>query len=66
MMKITLLVPSFATQATNASAPSVWLPRGCETSTTPWSAPVGHRQPQAADINSFEQTLVEENARNVC
>lgn len=49
-------------------APSArWLPPGCETSTKPWSAPVGHRQPQAADIplstSSFEQTLDEENAR---
>src|SRR5262252_92633 len=49
----------------NAPAPSVWLPRGCETSTKPWSAPVGHRQPQAADIPtsiSFEQ-LLDENAK---
>jgi len=50
----------------NAPAPSVRLPRGCETSTKPWSAPVGHRQPQAADVPaaaSFEQALDEENAK---
>jgi hypothetical protein len=32
----------------------------------PWSAPVGHRQPQAADVSaakSFEQALDEENAK---
>jgi hypothetical protein len=49
-------------------APSArWLPPGCETSTMPWSAPVGHRQPQAADVpqatSPFELILDEENAR---
>ena len=45
------------------------LPRGCETATAPWSAPVGHRQPQAADVTSAKATpsidrdLAEENAR---
>ena len=45
------------------------LPRGCETATMPWSAPVGHRQPQAADLTSskpslsIDQALNEENAR---
>ena len=45
------------------------LPHGCETSTLPWSAPVGHRQPQAADVTSskpslsIDQALNEENAR---
>lgn len=43
------------------------LPHGCETSTRPWSAPVGHRQPQAADVaassSSFEQDLDEEHAK---
>ena len=44
------------------------LPPGCETSTLPWSAPVGHRQPQAADVSSsrpssIDQAVVEENAR---
>lgn len=45
------------------------LPRGCETSTLPWSAPVGHRQPQAADVTSskpslsIDHALAEENAR---
>ena len=58
--------PNSSMTSANAPAPSVWLPRGCETSTKPWSAPVGHRQPQAADIAtsiSLEQTLDEENAR---
>jgi len=44
------------------------LPPGCETSTLPWSAPVGHRQPQAIDVSSsrpssIDQVVVEENAR---
>jgi hypothetical protein len=45
------------------------LPRGCETITIPWSAPVGHRQPQAADVasskppSSIDRALSEENAR---
>ena len=58
--------PNSSMTSANAPAPSVWLPRGCETSTKPWSAPVGHRQPQAADIPtsiSLEQTLDEKNAR---
>jgi hypothetical protein len=45
---------------------------GYETTTRPWSAPVGHRQPQAADIqvidvtssiSSIDQALMQENAR---
>ena len=44
------------------------LPQGCETATLPWSAPVGHRQPQAADVtsqakSSVDQAVKEENAR---
>jgi hypothetical protein len=48
------------------------LPAGCETTTRPWSAPVGHRQPQAADvqvsdvtssISSIDQALMQENAK---
>jgi hypothetical protein len=49
---------------------------GQETLTRPWSAPVGHRQPRAADIPSsvsaFQPTLDQENAnvdrkiRNIC
>jgi len=48
------------------------VPMGCETTTRPWSAPVGHRQPQAIDveaadvtssISSIDQALVQENAR---
>ena len=53
-----------APPAPDASA----LPPGRETSTLPWSAPVGHRQPQAADVtssipSSIDQALVQENAR---
>jgi hypothetical protein len=44
------------------------LPQGCETATLPWSAPVGHRQPQAGDVtssakSSIDQAVKEENAR---
>jgi hypothetical protein len=53
------------------------LPSGCETTTRPWAAPVGHRQPQISDITSStspssEKALVEEDARlgrmirNIC
>lgn len=47
-----------------------------ETTTRPWSAPVGHRQPRAADIptstSASQQTLDQEDANvdrkisNVC
>jgi hypothetical protein len=33
-----------------ASAPSIPSSRRLETSTRPWLAPVGHRQPRAADV----------------
>ena len=44
------------------------LPPGCETSTLPWSAPVGHRQPQWAIVissrsSSIDQAVLEENAQ---
>jgi hypothetical protein len=48
------------------------VPTGCEITTRPWSAPVGHRQPQAIDveakdvtssISSIDEALVQENAR---
>jgi hypothetical protein len=44
------------------------IPPGCETVTLPWSAPVGHRQPQAADVtsskmSSIDQAVMEENMR---
>jgi hypothetical protein len=52
------------------------LAAGCETATRPWSAPVGHRQPRAADIpastSRSQQTLDQEDAdvdrkiSNVC
>jgi hypothetical protein len=50
------------------SAPGLGaLPKGCETSTLPWSAPVGHRQPQAADVISstllFDLDILDDNAR---
>jgi hypothetical protein len=58
---------SQASENAFAPAPTArWKPPGCETTTIPWSAPVGHRQPQAADVpaaTSFEQALDEENAK---
>jgi hypothetical protein len=44
------------------------LPPGCQTSTLPWSAPVGHRQPQANDVvsettSSIDQEVEKENAK---
>ena len=46
------------------------LPRGSETTTLPWSAPTGHRQPQAADVtaasgtaSAIDQAVLEENVR---
>lgn len=44
-------------------------PMGCETTTRPWSAPVGHRQPQAIELEatdataSIDEQLTQENAR---
>jgi hypothetical protein len=60
-----------------ASAPSVRLSTaGSETLTRPWSAPVGHRQPRAADVpastSASQQILDQEDAnidriiRSVC
>jgi hypothetical protein len=50
-----------------ASAPSIPSSRrGLETTTRPWSAPVGHRQPRAADVqtstSASRQSLDEEDA----
>jgi hypothetical protein len=44
------------------------LPPGCETITLPWSAPVGHRQPQATDVtssktSSIDQAMMEEKMK---
>jgi hypothetical protein len=41
------------------------LPPGCEKSTLPWSAPVGHRQPQLTDVTQAKSLsdLDEENAK---
>jgi hypothetical protein len=63
--------------AAGASAPPVHsLGAGHETSTRPWSAPLGHRQPRAADVppstSASQQILDQEDAnvdrkiRNVC
>jgi hypothetical protein len=60
-----------------ASAPSIRTPAaGFETTTRPWSAPVGHRQPRAADMSSSvfaseeifdqEDAKVDRIIRNVC
>src|SRR5258708_198099 len=60
-----------------ASAPSIPSSKGgLETTTRPWSAPVGHRQPRAADVHRStsvsQQSLDEEDANvdrkinNVC
>ena len=58
---------SQASENAVAPAPTArWMPHGCETTTRPWSAPVGHHQPQATDVpaaTSFEQALDEENAK---
>jgi hypothetical protein len=50
-----------------ASAPSIpSSSSGLETTTRPWSAPVGHRQPRAADVHTptsvSQQSLDEEDA----
>jgi hypothetical protein len=59
-------VSSAASGNAGPPAPSAaWLPPGCEKSTLPWSAPVGHRQPQATDVPEAtswsERTLEDEN-----
>ena len=52
-----------------ASAPSVRsLTTGSETTTRPWSAPVGHRQPRAADVppsTSVSQHILDQEDANV-
>jgi hypothetical protein len=58
--------PSVAPSETRAPAPTAdWLPPGCEKSTLPWSAPVGHRQPQLTDVTRAKSLsdLDEENAK---
>jgi len=58
--------PSVAPSETRAPAPTAdWLPPGCEKSTLPWSAPVGHRQPQLTDVTQAKSLsdLDEENAK---
>ena len=53
--------PSVASSETRAPA----LPPGCERSTSPWSAPVGHRQPQLIDVTEAKSLsdLDKENAK---
>ena len=68
-------VASHGTADTMATAPSVrpWK-AGSETATRPWSAPVGHHQPSAADVleSDSQQTLDQEDAnvdrivRSIC
>ena len=58
------------------SAPFIPSKKGLETTTRPWSAPVGHRQPRAADVHAStsvsQQGLDEEDANvdrkinNIC
>ena len=52
-----------------ASAPSIRTPAaGFETTTRPWSAPVGHRQPRAADVptsSSVSQQILDQEDANV-
>jgi hypothetical protein len=58
--------PSVASSETRAPAPTAdWLPPGCEKSTLPWSAPVGHRQPQLIDVTEAKSLadLDGENAK---
>jgi len=58
--------PSVAPSETRAPAPTAdWLPPGCAKSTLPWSAPVGHRQPQLTDVTQAKSLsdLDEENAK---
>jgi hypothetical protein len=50
------------------------LAAGLETATKPWSAPVGHRQPRAADIPASvspqvldqEDAIVDRKISNIC
>jgi hypothetical protein len=50
------------------------LAAGLETTTKPWSAPVGHRQPRAADIPASasqqildqEDAIVDRKISNIC
>ena len=49
---------SVASSETRAPAPTAdWLPAGCERSTLPWSAPVGHRQPQLIDVTAVDRPM---------
>ena len=67
---------SHGTADAMASTPSVRPWAGNETATRPWSAPVGHHQPSAADVptptSASEQILDQEDAnvdrivRSVC
>jgi hypothetical protein len=64
-----VVVVGDGTAGARASAPSVHSSRaGSETATRPWSAPVGHRQPRAADISpstSASQQILDQEDANV-
>jgi hypothetical protein len=64
----TVVVGSGTARARGA-APSVHsLTAGSETATRPWSAPVGHRQPRAADVpasTSVSQQILDQEDANV-
>jgi hypothetical protein len=71
-----MTVAGRGTANVTASAPFIPSKRGLETTTRPWSAPVGHRQPRAADVHTStsvsQQGLDEEDANvdrkinNIC
>src|ERR1700674_4076559 len=63
------VVVGSGTAGARASAPSVhsWT-AGSETAPRPWSAPVGHRQPRAADVPaspSVSQQILDQEDANV-
>jgi hypothetical protein len=62
-----MTVVGLGTADAMASAPSIpSSKRGLETTTRPWLAPVGHRQPRAADVHTSasvsQQSLDKEDA----
>jgi hypothetical protein len=61
--------PSVASGVAAPPAPSAgWLPPGCEKSTLPWSAPVGHRQPQLIDVpqaKSLSEPALDKESANI-
>ena len=71
MISFPLLV-LVVTMATPAFAQDVVHYAMNETTTKPWSAPIGHRQPRAADIpasatvHNPEDVIVDRKIRGVC